>query len=138
MESEEEKQEGAYVEEISQEDFLDDNEQEEQMVIEEDKQETGEPLVKTGKLPKLRFSFSGKSNFVHGIAVGLGLGCIGTFIIVWVSLFFVPQLPPEANYESLLAIFIYPLIYLLAVGLIALTAGIVREYYSVKPSEGIQ
>jgi hypothetical protein len=29
----------------------------------------------------------------------------------------------------LLAIFVYPLVYLLAVGLIALTAGVVREYY---------
>jgi len=138
MESEQEKQEEAYVEEISQEDFpSDDNEQEEQVLAEEDEQEAKESLVRTGKLPRLRFSFGGKSSFIHGIAVGLGLGCIGTFIIVWISLFFAPQLPPEATYEALLAIFIYPLIYLLAVGLIALTAGVVREYYSVRPSENV-
>lgn len=70
--------------------------------------------------------------FIHGLAVGLGIGCIATFIIVWISVFFTPRLPSEVTYENLLSIFVYPLIYLLAVGLIALTAGIVREYYAVK------
>jgi len=73
-----------------------------------------------------------RSNFIHGLAVGLGIGCIATFIIVWISLFFTPRLPSGVTYENLLSIFIYPLIYLLAVGLIALTAGIVREYYATK------
>lgn len=70
-----------------------------------------------------------RGSFVHGLSVGLGIGCIATFVIVWISIFFAPQLP-SVTYENLLAIFIYPLIYLLTVGLIALTAGIVREYYS--------
>jgi len=69
------------------------------------------------------------SSFIHGLSVGLGLGCISTFIILWVVVFFTPQIPPTLTYESLLSMFIYPMIYLLAVGLIALTAGIVREYY---------
>lgn len=73
-----------------------------------------------------------RSGFIHGLSVGLGVGCIAMFIIVWISIFFTPQLPQAVTYESLLSIFIYPLIYLLAVGLIALTAGIVREYYSTK------
>jgi hypothetical protein len=73
-----------------------------------------------------------RSNFIHGLAVGLGIGCIATFVIVWISLFFTPRLPSGVTYENMLAIFVYPLIYLLAVGLIALTAGIVREYYSTK------
>jgi hypothetical protein len=30
----------------------------------------------------------------------------------------------------LLATFIYPLIYLLGIGLVALAAGVIREYYS--------
>jgi hypothetical protein len=38
-------------------------------------------------------------------------------------------MPPTLTYESLLSMFIYPMLYLLAVGLVALTAGIVREYY---------
>ena len=67
--------------------------------------------------------------FIHGLAVGLGIGCVATFVIVWVSVFFTPHLP-YVSYETMLSIFIFPLIYLLAVGLIALTAGIVREYYS--------
>jgi hypothetical protein len=69
-------------------------------------------------------------SFVDGLAVGLGLGSITSFAIVWVSLFFSPLLPQSATYESLLATFIYPLIYLLGIGLVALTAGVVREYYS--------
>ncbi len=73
-----------------------------------------------------------RSSFVHGLAVGLGIGCIATFVIMWITVFFTPLLPSAITYETLLAIFIYPLIYLLAVGLIALTAGIVREYYSRK------
>lgn len=70
--------------------------------------------------------------FVNGLSVGLGIGCIVTFVIVWIAVFFTPQLPAEATYEDLLSIFIYPLIYLLATGLITLTAGIVREYYTAK------
>jgi len=73
-----------------------------------------------------------RSNFVHGLAVGFGISCIATFVIVWISLFFTPKLQNAVTYENLLSIFVYPLIYLLSVGLIALTAGIVREYYSAK------
>lgn len=70
--------------------------------------------------------------FVNGLSVGLGAGCIGTFAAMWIAVFFTPQLPAGASYQELLSIFIFPLIYLLAIGLIALTAGIVREYYTVK------
>jgi hypothetical protein len=73
-----------------------------------------------------------RANFFHGLAVGLGIGCIATFLIVWISVFFAPKLPSGVTYENLLSIFIYPLVYLLAVGLIALTAGLVREYYAKK------
>lgn len=75
-----------------------------------------------------------RSSFVHGLSVGLGIGCIATFAIMWITIFFTPQLPSMITYEDMLAIFIYPLIYLLAVGLIALTAGVVREYYARKSS----
>jgi hypothetical protein len=60
------------------------------------------------------------------------MGCIATFVVMWIAVFFTPQLPAGATYENLLSIFIFPLIYLLAIGLITLTAGIVREYYSAK------
>ena len=73
-----------------------------------------------------------KGGFIHGLAVGLGLGCISTFIILWITVFFAPQLPSTLTYESLLSIFIYPMLYLLIVGLVAITAGIVREYYIKK------
>ena len=67
------------------------------------------------------------ARFVNGLAVGFGLGCIATFIILWISLFFTPQLPEAATYENLLSMFIYPLLYLLTVGLISITAGLVKE-----------
>ena len=70
--------------------------------------------------------------FVNGLSVGLGIGCIVTFVVMWIAVFFTPQLPAGATYENLLSIFIYPLIYLLAIGLITLTTGIVREYYTAK------
>jgi threonine/homoserine/homoserine lactone efflux protein len=72
----------------------------------------------------------GRDVFINGLAVGLGIGCLATFAITWISLFFTPQLPQFISYESLLSIFIYPLVYLLAIGLVALTAGVVRQYYS--------
>lgn len=73
-----------------------------------------------------------RSGFIHGLSVGLGIGCIATFVILWVSVFFSSKLPTGVTYEELLPIFIYPLIYLLTIGLVALTAGVVREYYIKK------
>lgn len=73
-----------------------------------------------------------RRSFADGVSVGLGIGCIATFIVMWISLFFSPQLPSSATYEAMLSVFIYPLIYLLSVGLVALTAGFVREYYARK------
>ena len=70
-----------------------------------------------------------RSHFIHGLASGLGIGCVATFVIMWIAVFFSPQLPSRVTYEAMLAVFIYPLLYLLAVGLVALTAGIVREYF---------
>jgi len=97
-------------------------------------EELTEPTREIAKRENLRVNNQGedRSPFIHGLAVGLGIGCVATFVIVWISIFFTPQLPSVVTYENLLSIFIYPLIYLLAVGLIALTAGIVREYYSAK------
>jgi hypothetical protein len=88
------------------------------------------PDKESSKHEVLRFSRQGlyKGSFVHGLCVGLGIGCISTFVILWITVFFIPQLP-ALTYESLLSMFIYPLVYLLAVGLISLTAGIVRQYY---------
>lgn len=82
--------------------------------------------------PSLRLINGERSGFVHGVSVGLGIGCIATFVMMWIAVFFTPQLPSAITYEAMLAVFIYPLIYLLAVGLIALTAGVVTEYSAVK------
>ena len=71
-----------------------------------------------------------RNGFIYGLSVGLGIGCIATFVITWITVFFTPQLPLGITYEAMLSVFIYPLIYLLALGLIALTAGVVKKYYT--------
>ena len=99
-----------------------------------DSEESTEQKIEPAKNKSLRINIQGedRGKFIHGLAVGLGIGCIATFVIVWVSLFFTPKLPNGVTYENLLSIFIYPLNYLQTVGLIALTAGIVKEYYGAK------
>jgi cation transport ATPase len=73
-----------------------------------------------------------RSNFVHGLSAGLGIGCIAAFIMLWLTVFFTPQLPAGITYQDMLSTFIYPLIYLFALGLISLTVGIVGEQYAMK------
>lgn len=106
-------------------------EQEEEYAVAEEPTEQRQEFEKKGLLQNLISinQSEDKSSFVHGLSVGLGFGCITTFIIMWIVVFFSPQLPSTVTYEAMLSVFIYPLVYLLAVGLIALTAGIVREYY---------
>jgi len=106
------------------------DEPEKYVVHEVGTEQTREEL--TQKNLRLNGQGEDRSSFVHGLSVGLGIGCIATFVIMWIAVFFTPQLPQSITYENMLVIFIYPLIYLLAVGLIALTAGIVREYYARK------
>jgi len=111
-------------------------EQQEEYVFAEETIEQKQEPEKKGLLQNLISDNQGgdKSSFVHGLSVGLGIGCIATFVIMWIVVFFTPQLPSAITYEGMLSIFIYPLVYLLAVGSIALTAGIVREYYIKRSS----
>jgi threonine/homoserine/homoserine lactone efflux protein len=95
----------------------------------EDEKIAGQPVEQEQKTGEQK---EDRGSFIHGLSVGLGMGCIATFVIMWISVFFSPQLPSTLTYETMLAVFIYPLIYLLTVGLVALTAGIVREYYMRK------
>jgi len=133
MEAEQETQEGVHHEDEAYEE----SNQPEQEIEQEEyvaTEEATEQKQEEAKHRDLRLNNQGgdRGSFIHGLAVGLGIGCIGTFVIVWITVFFTPKLPLLVTYENLLAIFVYPLIYLLTVGLIALTAGIVREYYSEK------
>jgi len=82
-------------------------------------------LSSSSKKSHRKVSFNAR--FVNGLAVGFGLGCIATFIILWIALFFTPQLSAAVTYENLLSVFIYPLLYLLTIGLISVTAGLVKE-----------
>jgi fructose-specific phosphotransferase system IIC component len=127
MEIEQTAEEGTnYEEEISEESLQQENSTQQEP---EQCESVAEQTDKLGqKHPRQKGE--GRSSFIHGLAVGLGIGCITTFVILWITVFFSPLLPQTVTYEGLLAIFIYPLVYLLAVGLVALTAGIVREYYA--------
>jgi hypothetical protein len=123
MEAEQEAQENVQAEEETYQEV----EQESVATSETVEQDTKETEYKN---PTINNHGVDRSRFFHGLAVGLGIGCIATFVIVWISVYFAPRMPSGVTYENLLAIFVYPLIYLLAIGLIALTAGVVREYYS--------
>ena len=79
--------------------------------------------------PQQKQNRKARGSFADGLAAGLGIGSIACFAIIWLALYFSPLLPQSATYENLLAAFIYLLVPLLSAGLIALTAGIVREYY---------
>lgn len=112
------------------EEYLTINEETSEITIEPD-----DSLQKYPKLTDLDPSkpvkkWNSKSSFVDGAAVGLGVGIMSAFGILWASLFFGPMLPQSATYETLLSVFIYPLYFLLGLGLVTITAGFVREYYS--------
>ena len=115
------------MEAIAEENEVENNEAEEPVY--EQKEEESRPFIMDlnssgkGSYRKLRFN----ARFVNGLAVGFGLGCIATFVILWIALFFTPQLSGATTYENLLSVFIYPLLYLLTVGLISVTAGLVKE-----------
>ena len=138
MEAEQDAQEGVHYEEEANEESVEhevveqQNEQEAYVAPEETAEQRQEQEKE--KSSKLNNHGEDRSSFVNGLSVGLGIGCIATFVIMWITVFFTPQLPSLITYEVMLTVFIYPLIYLLAVGLIALTAGMVREYYVRKDS----
>ena len=113
------------METITEENEVEKNEAEEPVYEERDEQPTLVMDLSSPSKSHRKVSFN--TRFVNGLAVGFGLGCIATFIILWIALFFTPQLSAAATYESLLSVFIYPLLYLLTIGLISVTAGLVKE-----------
>jgi len=68
--------------------------------------------------------------FINGLAIGAGAGFLATFSVLWISVFFSSQLSTRINYGQMLSFFIFPLIFLLVVGTVLLTLGIIREYIS--------
>jgi hypothetical protein len=93
--------------------------------------ETAEQKRKKNERKRGSNATQDKSSFAHGVAAGVGIGCIGAFVMMWIAVFFTPRLSSGITYETMLATFIYPLIYLFALGLVALTLGIVAERYAV-------
>jgi len=58
-----------------------------------DAEEQTEQKIEQTKNKSVRINIQGedRGNFVHGLAVGLGISCIATFVIVRISLFFTPK-----------------------------------------------
>ena len=73
-----------------------------------------------------------QEHFTSGFEIGFGIGCIVTFIVLWISLFFSSRLTSEVKYESIIAVFIYPLLFLVIIGTVFLTAGAVKHWDSRK------
>jgi len=55
---------------------------------------------KNAKTLKLNTQGEDRSSFVHGLSVGLGMGCIATFVIVWLSVFFALHLSSTVNLRN--------------------------------------
>jgi len=79
MEAEQETEEGVQFNEEKPQ------EQEEYAVIEE---QTAEQ--KKQEKTKTNNQNEDSSSFIHGLSVGLGMGCIATFVIMWIAVFFSP------------------------------------------------
>jgi len=73
-----------------------------------------------------------QEHFTSGFEIGFGIGCIVTFIVLWISLFFGSRMTSEVKYESIIAVFIYPLLFLVIIGTVFLTAGAVKHLDSRK------
>jgi len=70
-----------------------------------------------------------EKEFINGFLMGLGVGFLALFVILWASIFFASTLA-SINYGELLSVFIYPLILLLSSGIALLVAGFIRENHS--------
>jgi hypothetical protein len=73
-----------------------------------------------------------QEHFTNGFEIGFGVGFIMTFVVLWISLLFGAQLTSGVTYETMIAIFIYPLLFLLTVGTVFLTAGAVKHLHFEK------
>lgn len=104
--------------------YIDEDVSDDRLPLEESAQKNPEPDQR-----KLKQKSTDRSSFIDGISAGLGIGCIASFAIIWVALYLSPLLPQTATYEGLLATFVYLLVFLVGTGLVALTVGVVREYY---------
>lgn len=109
-----------------------DTQQIENVDEEEPVEETKQDTRSKNERKKTTHSSKSKTGFVHGLSAGLGIGCIAAFAMMWIAVYFTPRLSSGITYESMLSVFIYPLIYLLGLGLVTLTIGIIGEYYAGK------
>jgi len=78
-----------------------------------------------------------QEHFTSGFEIGFGIGCIVTFLVLWISLFFGSRITSEVKYESIIAVFIYPLLFLVIIGTVFLTAGAVKHWDSRKAKKHV-
>lgn len=75
---------------------------------------------------KLVYGVEIEREFVNGFSVGLGIGCLSTLVVLWVSLLFTSRLT-SISYASLISVFVYPMLLLSAIGVFLLVKGMVGE-----------
>ncbi|HDI12038.1 MAG TPA: hypothetical protein ENF63_00415 [Candidatus Bathyarchaeota archaeon] len=81
---------------------------------------------KVAKNRKLIYGVEIEKEFVNGFLIGLGVGFLALFTILWTSIFFASLLA-GISYGRLLSVFIYPLIFILGSGITLVVAGLVRQ-----------
>jgi polyferredoxin len=84
---------------------------------------------RTAKNRKLIYGIEIEREFTNGFIIGLGVGFIALFIVLWVSAFFA-SIISGMSYGRLLSVFIYPMVFMLAAGISLVVAGFVRERVS--------
>ena len=81
---------------------------------------------KVARNRKLIYGIEIEKEFVNGFLIGLGVGFLALFAILWTSVFFASLLA-NISYGKLLSVFIYPLIFILGSGTTLVVAGFVRR-----------
>ena len=81
---------------------------------------------RAAKNRKLIYGIEIEKEFINGFLIGLGIGFLALFTILWASIFFASLLA-NISYGRLLSIFIYPLVLILGSGTTLVVAGFVRE-----------
>ena len=81
---------------------------------------------RTSRDRKLIYGVEVEREFTNGFVLGLGIGLIATFIVLWVSIFFL-SIISGMSYSCLLSAFIYPMFFMLGSGISLIVAGFIRE-----------
>jgi len=81
---------------------------------------------RVSKNRRLIYGIEVEREFTNGFILGLGIGLVAIFIILWASVFFLSVIS-GIGYGNLLSVFIYPMVFMLGSGISLIVTGFVRE-----------